>query len=70
MILQERSGPKFERMWDDNAEVRSKLATKLRPEYLDTEYKLTIEFTARVRLLLPPGMDKSGKTKYPLLVFT
>ncbi|KAK3915564.1 Venom dipeptidyl peptidase 4 [Frankliniella fusca] len=57
------------RMWEDNADLRARLATRLRPDFYDDWVPVEGGFRAKVRLYLPPGMDKSGATKYPLLVF-
>ncbi|XP_052125310.1 venom dipeptidyl peptidase 4 [Frankliniella occidentalis] len=61
--------PALIRMWEDNADLRARLATRLRPDFYDDWVPVEGGFNARVRLYLPPGMDKSGATKYPLLVF-
>lgn len=55
--------------WDDNAEVRALLFQRQRPEYIDEWYPVEGGFQARVRLMLPAGADRSGATKYPMLVY-
>ncbi|XP_034234711.1 venom dipeptidyl peptidase 4-like isoform X2 [Thrips palmi] len=67
--LQTASVPEHIMTWDDNSEVRALLWTRQRPEYIDEWYPVEGGFQARVRLMLPQGMDKSGATKYPLLVY-
>lgn len=68
--LQQADGaPKRLRVWEDNAVVRARLATRLRPEFLDDWLPVDGGFRARVRLMMPPGADRSGATKYPMLVY-
>lgn len=54
---------------EDNSEIHTILSGIQVPQivYMDVPLS-TGNFTARVRLQLPPNADRSGKTKYPLLI--
>lgn len=56
------------RLWEGNEEVRELVEDKLVP----TIERLTVDvadgYVAQVQLKLPPNIDKSGQTKYPMLV--
>ncbi|XP_073988549.1 dipeptidyl peptidase 4 omega isoform X3 [Rhodnius prolixus] len=57
--------------WERNSRIRRKLGNLILPE--NKEMRVPIagasgNMMAHVRLHLPPGIDTSGKTKYPLLV--
>ena len=51
---------------EDNDDLIAMLAVKDLPEIVYTEFGLEGDYTARVKLLMPP--DYSGQLKYPLLV--
>ncbi|XP_055621792.1 venom dipeptidyl peptidase 4 isoform X3 [Toxorhynchites rutilus septentrionalis] len=53
---------------ETNAELRDRLQGKVLPEVQYHEIDLGNGFTSMVMLLVPPGADLSGKTKYPMLV--
>lgn len=55
--------------WESNEVVRRKLQEIKLPtvKYLRAPIERT-DMKAYVKLLLPPNLDTSGKTKYPLLV--
>lgn len=45
------------------------LQDKLEPEHMNFRVKVTDTIEADVRLYVPPGMDTSGKKKYPLIIY-
>lgn len=55
-------------VWEANKGVADLIAEKSQP--IVHRYKLPVsnDFNAQVRLLIPPGADLSGATKYPMLV--
>lgn len=56
-------------VWEDNDVVTDIIAEKSQP--IVYRYKVPVPggFNAQVRLLIPPGADLSGATKYPMLVY-
>ena len=50
-------------------ELRDKLRERDLPEIVDTDVEVGGGLMAKARLWLPPGIDRSGNTKYPMLVF-
>lgn len=54
--------------WEFNEHLANKLATYDLPVQEIHNIPIANGFTAKVLLQLPPNMDRSGKTKYPLLV--
>ncbi|XP_037901190.1 venom dipeptidyl peptidase 4 isoform X1 [Glossina fuscipes] len=54
--------------WEFNENLANKLATYDLPVQEIHNIPIANGFTAKVLLQLPPNMDRSGKTKYPLLV--
>ncbi|KAK6639261.1 hypothetical protein RUM43_007532 [Polyplax serrata] len=54
---------------ENNSGLRNALKKKLFPEVMNFTVEVPGPFHADVRLLLPPNMDKSGATKYPLIIF-
>ncbi|KAK7866724.1 hypothetical protein R5R35_003146 [Gryllus longicercus] len=55
-------------IWEDNQEVRELLKDRVLPTIKQMRVDVPGGFRALVQLLLPPNMDTSGHTKYPLLV--
>lgn len=55
-------------VYEDNQVTREHLQYKLLPQVEDFEVNVEGGFTARARLLLPPNLDTSGATKYPVIV--
>jgi dipeptidyl-peptidase-4 len=53
---------------ESNNEVRQLLKGKVLPTTKQFEVSVPGGFKAQVQLWLPPDIDTSGKTKYPLLV--
>lgn len=53
---------------ESNNEVRQLLEGKVLPTTKQLEVSVPGGFKAQVQLWLPPDIDTSGKTKYPLLV--
>lgn len=53
---------------ETNSELRSQLEGKSVPSVQYHEIDLGNGFTSKVMLLIPPGADLTGSTKYPLLV--
>ena len=57
-------------MLENNFKLRNQMERKIFPEVLNLNVDVVGgSFKADVRLFLPPNMDKSGKTKYPLLIY-
>lgn len=54
--------------WELNTELHAKLKLKAMPTYEIHTFPIAGNFTAKVLLQLPPNLDRSGNTKYPLLV--
>lgn len=54
--------------WDDNNAILSKLGDRALPIVERISVPVSGNFSAAVVLFLPPDIDRSGKTKYPLLI--
>ncbi|XP_046809114.1 venom dipeptidyl peptidase 4 isoform X2 [Lucilia cuprina] len=54
--------------WEDNENLRKTLSNYDLPTMDIHSIPIADGFTAKVLLQLPPNMDRSGKTKYPMLV--
>lgn len=54
--------------WELNTELQTKLSKVALPTVEKDTIGLGNGFTAKVKMLLPPGMDRSGATKYPMLI--
>ncbi|XP_066155922.1 venom dipeptidyl peptidase 4-like isoform X1 [Euwallacea fornicatus] len=54
--------------WTTNDELKEVLSGKTLFEKKILEFEIADGFTGKVLLKLPPNMDKSGRTKYPMLV--
>jgi len=54
------------KVWNDNKDLRDRLALKQIPRYEDLEIMLSSGYAAKVRLYTPVNFDTSKK--YPLLV--
>lgn len=56
-------------VWEGNHAVTEMIAEKSQP--IVYRYKIPVAggFHAQVRLLIPPGAELSGATKYPMLVY-
>ncbi|XP_036148733.1 venom dipeptidyl peptidase 4 isoform X5 [Monomorium pharaonis] len=56
-------------VWEDNSVVSNIIVEKSQP--IVHRYRIPVPggFNAQVRLLIPPGADLSGVTKYPMLVY-
>ncbi|XP_067612885.1 venom dipeptidyl peptidase 4-like isoform X2 [Eurosta solidaginis] len=54
--------------WELNSELHAKLKLKAMPTHEIHTFPIAEGFTAKVLLQLPPNLDRSGNTKYPLLV--
>lgn len=55
--------------WQDNQLLRNKLDAVDLPTYQDLVVPVDGGFEALVRLQLPKHLDKSGRTKYPLVLY-
>ncbi|XP_011151258.2 venom dipeptidyl peptidase 4 isoform X3 [Harpegnathos saltator] len=55
-------------VWEDNRAVAEIIAEKSQPIVHRYTLPVSDDFNAQVRLLIPPGADLSGATKYPMLV--
>ncbi|KAG8229724.1 hypothetical protein J437_LFUL007899 [Ladona fulva] len=53
--------------WEQNSALHALLANKAVPERMRLKVPLPGDLEAQVQLWLPPSMDKSGKTKYPMI---
>lgn len=54
--------------WEDNDDVVELLEDKLVPVTERFTVTLANDFVAQVQLKLPPNFDRTGETKYPMLV--
>lgn len=56
-------------VWEDNADLIEMLDKEhSMPKIQRLEFNISDEFKAQVLLKLPPNMDLSGNTKYPMVV--
>lgn len=55
-------------IWEDNEEMVELIQEKLVPSSQRFNFSVADGFTAQVYLRLPPNLDTSGNTKYPMLV--
>ncbi|TMW53741.1 hypothetical protein DOY81_001146 [Sarcophaga bullata] len=55
-------------VWEDNKSLSTKLKNIAMPSVEIHTFNIADGFKAKVLLQLPPNMDRSGKTKYPMLV--
>jgi hypothetical protein len=56
-------------LWEINENLRRRIEGRDLPEILNVDVNVSEGFLAKARLCLPPGADKSGHTKYPMLVY-
>ena len=56
--------------WFANSHVVENLNALVLPSERNLEVDVAQGFKAQVRLFLPPDLDESGSTKYPMIVFT
>lgn len=54
--------------WNNNEELSSYIRQKMVPKIKMMEFDIADGFKAKALLRLPPNMDFSGETKYPMLV--
>ncbi|XP_030385628.1 venom dipeptidyl peptidase 4-like [Scaptodrosophila lebanonensis] len=54
--------------WETNAQLRKDLEGVALPTHEIHTFSIEDGFTAKVLLQLPPNLDRSGNTKYPMLV--
>lgn len=54
--------------WETNEALRAKLKGVALPSHKILTFNIDGGFQAKVLLQLPPNLDTSGKTKYPMLV--
>ncbi|XP_037957263.1 venom dipeptidyl peptidase 4-like [Teleopsis dalmanni] len=54
--------------WENNESLRSKLKSVAIPTVIIDTIPIASGFTAKALMQLPPNLDRSGKTKYPMLV--
>lgn len=55
-------------IWENNEELIELVQEKLIPTSQRFAFPVADGFTAQVHLKLPPNMDTSGNTKYPMIV--
>ncbi|XP_043476742.1 venom dipeptidyl peptidase 4 isoform X2 [Leptopilina heterotoma] len=55
--------------WEDNRAVAEILSVKAQPIVKRLKVPVPGGFEAQVQLMIPPGVDISGSTKYPMLVY-
>lgn len=55
-------------LWENNEDLRQIVNQKKVPITKKFTFNIADGFTARVSLKLPPNLDTSGNTKYPMLV--
>lgn len=58
----------FVRNWEDNAFLHAILDNETKPIIHYQKVRLNDGFDAFVKLQLPPNIDRTGKTKYPMLI--
>nr|CAD7453872.1 unnamed protein product [Timema tahoe] len=56
-------------VWESNEAFRESVSGRSYPDWYTTQVPVDGGFNATVRLWLPPGLDTSGDTKYPMLVY-
>nr|CAD7439496.1 unnamed protein product [Timema bartmani] len=56
-------------VWESNEAFRESVSGRSYPNWYTTQVPVDGGFNATVRLWLPPGLDTSGDTKYPMLVY-
>lgn len=56
-------------LWEINENLRQRIEGRDLPEIVNVDVNVPEGFVAKARLLLPPGADTSGQTKYPMLVY-
>nr|CAD7408174.1 unnamed protein product [Timema poppensis] len=56
-------------VWESNEVFRESVSGRSYPDWYTTQVPVDGGFDATVRLWLPPGLDTSGDTKYPMLVY-
>lgn len=54
--------------WENNNHIQANIDGIALPRTKRLTYKVADGFTAHAMLLLPPNMDMSGDTKYPMIV--
>ncbi|KAJ8970898.1 hypothetical protein NQ317_009050, partial [Molorchus minor] len=54
--------------WNENDDIATLTSSKLVPTFKKMSFDIADGFKADVLLRLPPNMDTSGETKYPMLV--
>lgn len=54
--------------WENNDQIQANIDGIALPITKRLTYKVADGFTAHAMLLLPPNMDTSGDTKYPMIV--
>lgn len=67
VAIYKSNGRKLE-IWEDNKQVQSNIEGIALPKTQRLTFKVAGGFTAHAMLLLPPNMDMSGDTKYPMIV--
>lgn len=55
--------------WEENKAVAVKMANKMEPVVKRLTVTVAGDFQAQVRMLLPPGADVTGATKYPMVLY-
>ena len=53
----------------ENADLRERLLEKTQPRSLNMQVPLEGGYSAQVRLLLPPSLNRNKASQYPLLVY-
>lgn len=67
-VIENLQNPTETLTWEDNHVLRANLTQKLMPIARDFVIDMPNGFRARARLMLPPNLDESGNTKYPMMV--
>ncbi|XP_056631310.1 venom dipeptidyl peptidase 4-like [Diorhabda sublineata] len=57
-------------LWEDNPELKAILNLKLQPVIKDLVVPINDQFSARVRMFLPPNLNEQDSKKYPTIVDT
>ncbi|CAG0895799.1 unnamed protein product [Darwinula stevensoni] len=70
VTIKETESGKVVKEWFSNSDLVENLNTLNLPVERNLEVEVAEGFKAKVRLFLPPDLDESGSTKYPMIVFT
>nr|AGX25161.1 dipeptidyl peptidase [Leptinotarsa decemlineata] len=70
LVIVNTNDPSDSFVWEENKPLREKLKLKSMPVVKNMEVPISNNFTARVRLFLPPKLNENSLKKYPAVVNT